>query len=264
MDKARDWGIRIAHEATLHEQSSFLTLTYNDENLPADYSLSLRELQLFLKRLRHKIKPRRIRFFACGEYGDMYLRPHYHVILFGYDFPDKTLWRKTDRGYYTYISALLAELWPLGHTEIGTVTAQSGSYVARYALKKITGPRAGEHYQRLHPLSGEIFQVRPEFITMSTRPGIGSGWFENWEADCFPTNFVIVDGEKMPVPRYYKTKVKDRNAIGDFDWDDYDRTRIKHRGLEHLRDHPEDRTRERLATRELSQQLKQAKIERDG
>jgi len=264
MDKTRDWGVRIAHEATLHDQCSFLTLTYNDESLPQNYSLDLRELQLFVKRLRKAIWPTRIRFFACGEYGDLHLRPHYHVIIFGYGFSDKTLWRKTDRGFLTYISPLLASLWPLGHSEIGTVNSKSGAYVARYALKKITGPPAGSHYQRLHPVTGQVCDVKPEFVTMSTKPGIGSGWFENWERDCFPSNFVMVDGEKMPVPKYYAKKLKDRNTSTFWEVDDYERTGIQNRGRKWIRDHAEDLSEDRLATREELRQIKQAKITRDG
>lgn len=146
MDRARDWGTRIAHEATLHEASSFLTLTYRDESLPLDGGLEVRAVQLFLKRLRKKLEPARVRFYACGEYGDSNARPHYHILLFGYDFPDKTVWRKSSSGFLLYRSKILEELWPFGHSEIGSVTPATGAYVARYCLKKVTGPPADDHY----------------------------------------------------------------------------------------------------------------------
>jgi len=271
MDRTRDWGTRIAHEVSLHEENSFLTLTYSDDHLPDDYSVDLRELQLFVKRLRKEIAPTRIRFYACGEYGDQGNRPHYHAIIFGYDFPDRSAWRKTATGYLTYRSALLEKLWPFGHAEIGTVSRSSGAYVARYCLKKINGPIAADHYTRVHPLTGAVSQVRPEFATMSTKPGIGHGWFERWEADCFPSNFVVIDGEKFPVPKYYKARLKNSFkypgsrpekeetllAIDDFDV-------LSRKGKQWLRDNPEDLTKERLAVREESRILKQARIKRDG
>lgn len=271
MDRARDWGVRIAHEVSLHEESSFLTLTYSDEHLPDDYSVSVRAVQLFNKRLRKAIAPSRFRFYACGEYGDLGQRPHYHSIIFGYSFPDKVLWRRTRSGYFTYRSPLLESVWPFGHAEIGTVTRTSGAYVARYCLKKRNGARAGEYYRRLHPLTGEVVDVRPEFAVMSSRPGVGFGWIEQWESDCFPSNFVVVNGEKFPVPKYYRKRLRDRYEFPAYavdarlmeHWLD-SRHVAARRGKEWLRDHPEGLTKDRLAVREELQLLKQAKIERDG
>ncbi|QCQ84974.1 replication initiator protein [Blackfly microvirus SF02] len=211
MTRSRQWAARIGHEASLHEENSFVTLTYNDRNLPDDYSVSVRALQLFLKRLRKKIEPRRVRFYACGEYGEKTLRPHYHIILFGYQFPDLVVWRRSPTGFYLYRSEILEELWQQkGHCEIGQVTASSGGYVARYCLKKIGGAPAADHYTRLHPLTGEICHVHPEFATQSTRPGIGSTWFDKYERDAFPSDFLVVEGQKVPVPSYYTRKLKDR------------------------------------------------------
>jgi hypothetical protein len=91
LERSRQWAIRCVHEASLHEHNSFITLTYNDENLPADGSLDVRHWQLFMKRLR-KRHGSGIRYFHCGEYGSKHRRPHYHACLFGLDFPDKKLW----------------------------------------------------------------------------------------------------------------------------------------------------------------------------
>lgn len=255
MDRAKDWGVRIKHEASLHAQSSFLTLTYSDDKLPSDGSLSVRECQLFIKRLREKIAPTRVRFYLCGEYGDQLARPHYHVILFGYDFADKTKWRKSASGHMLFRSKLLESLWVSGHSEIGAVTAQSGAYVARYCLKKITGAPAGGHY------SGRT----PEFALMSTRPGIGAGWFNRYESDAFPSAFLIVDGKKVAVPRYYKGKLRGRNLLETSlgDRDDLERLRLaKGNAYRFTDEFIFNSTDERLAVREEVQRLKQDQFKR--
>lgn len=212
MAKAKDWSIRIAHEAQMHEENSFLTLTFRDADLPDDYSVRVRDIQLFMKRLRKEVEPTLIRFFACGEYGDKGQRPHYHVIIFGYGFSDRVPCGKSPTGYLRYRSPLLEKVWPYGTSEIGTVTPESGGYVARYVIKKIGGPKAGAHYQRLHPLTGEIVDVAPEFATMSRMPGIGSTWLDKYEGDVFPGDYVVLDGKRSPVPKFYDRRLKERET----------------------------------------------------
>lgn len=184
-----------------------MTLTFADEFLPEDYSINVRDIQLFMKRLRKQLGHNRVRYFACGEYGDASYRPHYHLLLFGYDFPDRTLWRRTSSGELTYRSAFLEKVWPFGHAEIGAVTVQSINYVARYILKKVNGVASEDHYYRIHPITGVFNKVNPEFITMSSNPGIGSTWFDRFSSDAFPSDFVIIDGVKRQIPRYYMKKL---------------------------------------------------------
>lgn len=218
----------------MHEENSFLTLTYSDEMLPSDGSVHVRELQLFMKRLRKAIAPQKVRYYACGEYGDRTWRPHYHLVLFGFGFPDRYPWKQSGSGFTLYRSPLLDRLWavdgrPLGHAEIGTVTAESGGYVARYVLKKVGGAPAKDHYLRPHPVSGELFQVEPEFALMSSRPGIAGAWFDKFEGDVFPSDFLVLDGAKVPVPKYFSGKLKGRNA-------DPDRLLSSHDDLRPIRD----------------------------
>lgn len=205
MARSDAWSTRLHHENSSHEESCFVTLTYNELFLPDSYSVNVRPLQLFFKRLRKMVKKndpdKVIRYFACGEYGDRNFRPHFHAIIFGVDFADKRPWRVTGSGHTSFVSATLEKLWPFGHCEIGTVTAQSCAYVARYVMKKMTGDQAVEHYTRIHPLTGEQVVVEPEFLVMSK--GIGRDWFERFQGDVFPSDFVIVDGAKKPIPRYY-------------------------------------------------------------
>lgn len=81
--KRNKWTARLILENACHSSSIFVTLTYSNEFLPSPPSVSKRELQLFLKRLRKALGDKKIRYYACGEYGDTFLRPHYHLIIFG-------------------------------------------------------------------------------------------------------------------------------------------------------------------------------------
>lgn len=196
LEKSRQWAIRCAHEASLNVANSFITLTYSNAHLPPDGSLNLRHFQLFMKRLRKRLGP--VRFFHCGEYGALNLRPHYHACLFGLEFEDKIL-HKIDKKTKIplYKSEILSELWPFGFSTIGDVTFESAAYCARYITKKITGPPAEAHYQNIDQETGEIHQLKPEYTTMSRRPGIGRAWFDKYKSDLYPDDFIILRGKKM-------------------------------------------------------------------
>lgn len=84
--RSREWTTRLIHELSYWDKASFVTLTYDNEHLPSDNSLSVRHWQLFMKRLRKQVEPLKIKYFASGEYGDKFGRPHYHAIIFGLDF----------------------------------------------------------------------------------------------------------------------------------------------------------------------------------
>lgn len=198
LERSRQWAMRCVHEASLYFNNCFVTLTYDDCHLPGSKSLVKRDFQLFMKRLR-KFVGSGVRFFMCGEYGDTYGRPHYHAIIFNYDFPDKYVFRKSDRGDTLFRSDSLEALWPLGQSMIGAMTFESAAYVARYCLKKVTGKGADEHY--VNKATGEL-RV-PEFTMMSRRPGIGRGWYDKFKCDIFPRDYAIMRGVKVPVPKFY-------------------------------------------------------------
>ena len=193
---SRQWAVRCVHEASLHDRNCFLTLTFDDKHLPASKSVNVRDVQLFLKRLRKALSYQniKIRFFACGEYGDKNLRPHYHLIIFGYDFADdRQLLRSTPYGPL-FISDFLFSLWPYGFHTIGNVTFNSCAYVARYVTKKVYGKDAPAHY------NGRV----PEFITMSRRPGIAHDWIVKYYNDVYNYDKVVLpDGMITRPPAYY-------------------------------------------------------------
>lgn len=200
LERSRQWAIRCMHEASLYDRNCFLTLTYDQKHLPSDGSLHLEHFQLFMKRLRKKYgssKENPIRFYHCGEYGEQFARPHYHALLFNHDFEDKRYFSERN-GNRVYTSDSLSDLWKEGFSVIGDVTFESAAYVARYVMKKVTGEKAEEHYG----------SRRPEYTTMSRRPGIGKLWFDKFRSDVYPRDGVIVRGRLTRPPRYYDRQLE--------------------------------------------------------
>lgn len=214
LERSRQWAIRCMHESQMHEHSIFVTLTYNDEEVPDDYSLNHRHFQLFCKRLRKVNGP--FRFYMCGEYGDEFARPHYHACLFGCWFDDRKFFRTGESGSHLYTSEKLSRLWPYGFSSIGDVTFESAAYVARYVLKKITGQAASKHYECVNGETGEIFSRVPEYTRMSLKPGIGYTWYQKYKKEVYPLDRVVVRGMEMKPPKYYDNLLKlDSNFLSD-------------------------------------------------
>lgn len=242
LERSRQWAIRCVHEAQMHENNCFVTLTVNDENMEDVFphrSLAKRPFQLFMKRLRKEVG--NVRYFQCGEYGEQFARPHYHVCFFGFDPIDKYLWTARD-GNRLYRSPLLEKLWPYGHILVGEVTFESAAYVARYIMKKINGSMKYDHYQ------GRT----SEFTLMSRCPGIASSWYEKYKNDVFPHDEMVVRGMKLKPPRYYDKK---------FDIEDPDGFKNVKLARERLaRKHKNNNTPERLAVREVVKQARCKKL----
>lgn len=207
IDRSKMWAVRCMHEASLYENNCFITLTYSDEHLPENGNLDYTHFQKFMKRLRKRFSKRNIRFYMCGEYGELNWRPHFHAILFNFKFDDLEVWKKTGSGSKIYRSKSLEEIWPFGHSSVGEVTLQSAGYVARYVMKKINGDMAKTHYERVNSDTGEVIHLIPEFNRMSLKPGIAQGWFDKFYQDVYPADAVVMEGgQKMRPPRYYDLK----------------------------------------------------------
>lgn len=217
--RARAWAIRCMHESSLYVYNSFVTLTYDDVHLPDSGSLVYRDFQLFMKRLRKLKGP--VRFFMCGEYGSRTLRPHYHALLFGVQFENMIELFKTPAGHSVYISDELSSVWKLGHCSIGSVTVASAMYIAKYCITK--KPVDSPAYNRVDLDTGEVTRVIPELSHMSLGrtkgDGIGARWFHKYRADVFPHDYVVVDGVKRPVPKYYKALLTDLDPMENVDVD---------------------------------------------
>ena len=157
-----DWTTRIELEARQwpKEKIWFITLTYDDEHVPgmilktgellrkAQYvwkpgeetpesvqTLLYTDVQKFLKRLRKAYKAQ-LRFFCAGEYGEQTARPHYHMILYGWEPTDlKQLYKIHHNGYYT--REWMAGIWGMGQIQIAQATPETYRYVAGYVTKKM-------------------------------------------------------------------------------------------------------------------------------
>lgn len=262
--------MRIVHEASLHEfdhGSCFVTLTYRDPidctleqlragyHVPSDWSLHKSHFQRFMKRLRHHFPDQTIRFFHCGEYGtrcrhgielrDMDCvfcnvgRPHYHAVLFNCSFPDLEVYSQ-NLGEPRYTSKILEDIWKYGFVDVGEVNFESAAYVARYALKKVTGVMADDWY--VDKETGDFKQ--PEYCTMSRGGKGGKGlayeWYLKFKSDLFPSDEVPVPGSGVfkKVPRYYEELFKEEDPLTH---DEIKMLRQKYRD-----EHAEEYTPERL------------------
>lgn len=211
-NRAENWAARMMHEASLHESNSFLTLTYSDDTLPPDGSLTPDDITKFFKRLRKQLKGKKILYYYCGEYGENFSRPHYHLALFGHDFShDRVPHRQTKSGT-VYRSASLEKLWDKGFSEIGNLEYDSARYVAGYIQKKINGKNAESHYSKINP-DGEIISLHPEFARMSRRPAIGLNWIEKYSSDIYNYDQCIVGDKTLRPPAYYDKWLKKTNEL---------------------------------------------------
>lgn len=252
LERSRQWAVRCAHEASLYEHNCFITLTYNDENLPTDKSLNLVHFQLFMKRLRKKYGSK-IRFYHCGEYGENFGRPHYHACIFNFDFQDKILFTCRE-GINLYTSESLQKLWGMGFTSVGDVTFQSAAYVARYIMKKVNGAQADDHYTYIDPETGEISWRKPEYTTMSRRPGIASGWFDKYHRDVYPGDFVVMNQKKIKPPKFYDMKLEKLNP--------YEFDEIKFQRELDAKKYVDNNTPDRLKVREAVQNERLSRLKR--
>ncbi|UIB81453.1 replication initiator protein [Flyfo microvirus Tbat2_130] len=208
LERSRQWAVRCMHEASMHENNSFITCTYSDEHLPKGGTLKYDDFQRFLKRLRHHYGE--FRYYMCGEYGETTWRPHYHACIFGLDFDDKKYHTQNANGDKIYISRRLDEIWGMGQCTTAGVSFQSAAYVARYCMQKRTGKEAEPHYRRYNEY-GKSYYLEPEFNEMSRRPGIGTGFFKKYLTDMYNDqgkDYVIVNGKETKPPKYYDRLLK--------------------------------------------------------
>lgn len=229
MQYSRQWANRCMLELEYHDSAYFVTVTYNDYHVRTSYyadpdtgeatpslTLSKRDHQLFLKRLRERFPDDHIRFFMCGEYGPSTWRPHMHYIIFGLHLTDLRLDR-CQRGHNVYKSPALERVWserivsrdllgneisssydPIGFVEVMDVSWAACSYVARYIMKKQLGPDGRDFYR--------TFGLEPPFVLMSRNPGLGRQWYDDHpDIDEFAYINLKTEkgGLKFTPPRYY-------------------------------------------------------------
>lgn len=234
LERSRQWAIRCVNEMSLWRINSYVTFTYHPDEViygGAEHGILYpRHLTLFWKRLRKF--GAKFRYFACGEYGDESNRPHYHAIIFGYDFKDKK-YHSSKNGNHYYYSDTLNRLWGHGDCIIGNATFESAAYVARYVMKKRLGATKESYGKE---------GITPEFVVMSRRPGIGSEWYDKYESDIFPRDNLSVRGHPSVPPRYYTNRYAASHPL---DIED-----VKSKRIERARENWEENEHKRLKVRE--------------
>lgn len=210
LDRAKTWALRCMHEVRFHNESCWLTLTYNDDRLPRSPEnghsvLCRKDLQKFIKRLRkagHKFK-----YFGCGEYGDTTGRSHYHLILFGYRPKDLVPYKESSEGYQLYNSDYLEKKWKNGFVVIADVSFDTAGYTARYSMKK--------HFKTEIINPNELI-VKP-FLCMSTKPAIGKEYFETYGDNIFENDkcvyYRLSEKYETKPPRYYQKLLEQNNPV---------------------------------------------------
>lgn len=186
------WQHRLEDEKKCHKASCFITLTYAE----TDGNLHPEDLTKFIKRLRKAVSPVKIRYYACGEYGSKGKRPHYHLVIFGYDFPDRIEYRRDKKGFMMCRSPLLEKLWMFGISSVLPANMTTFGYVTK-------------DMQKLLPVSDDRL---PPFIRMSSHPGIGANGWNRSLSD----GKLWHDGKSIPLPRYYK-KIAEREGLDLFE-----------------------------------------------
>lgn len=241
-----DWACRLEHEYLNSANAYFVTLTYSEDNVPTDGLVNVlrrRDCQLWMKRLRKRIEPNRIRYFLCGEYGSKTLRPHYHAILFNYP---------SDSDVFTDC----ADTWFYGFVKVSLVKPVHFQYVAKYVSCTMELPEV---------LRSKAY--RP-FVLCSKKPGLGSQYLTDSMVDYHRNTLSTVyrkNGRLSALPRYYREKIFDdqmKQDIRDLNepyFSEYNDKLMKLRSSGNSLDNLLDQTRKQIVER-YSKSLKNRKL----
>lgn len=203
--KRRTWSFRILEESKSHADSVFVTLTYDDDNLPKDASLDPRDVQLWLKRVRRYVHPQLIRVFYVGEYGDTTFRPHYHAVLFGLDISHARnlhkIWGKCSPRRFTV-------------TPLSEAALERSQYISSYTVKKMTkkdDPRLGgrhPEFARMSLKNGGIGIATADKVASSLLTSSFGRDFLKQEGDV--PSILKSHGRTFPIGRYLRGKIRDK------------------------------------------------------
>lgn len=193
--RSLEWSVRLRDELGYWSSSCFLTLTYDDENIPPFGSLRKAHVQSFIRSLRlyMAVKNEKIKYYFVGEYGSNTFRPHYHAIIFGF-YPDDIDCHHS--------SLELRDIWSYGFNYVGKVENDSIQYVTGYIRKKLLGKGSQVKYSG----SG----LEPPFSLSSN--GIGQRYFDDHYEEVVKGR--TFHGDPVVTPRYYKKKFGIREKRG--------------------------------------------------
>lgn len=264
----RDWTTRALCEFQSWDRTAFITLTYNEENLPENGDLRRSDWKKFADKLRAYVKRKykidKIVLFGCGEYGcnpedpvkTPAGRPHFHCCVFGFDFPDKYAWSRSGTGFVTYRSPFLESIWTSGHSVVQSLEygdlAYCAGYVEKKALKRLSAEQKygnSNYFGRQRYFYDQFGCVHPaEFRITPCRPALGRHWIEKFFKDAYPSGFIVINDQKYSVPKYFDKYCKEK------DLDMY--LRVRKERLKKMYERSAENTPERRATREELLRLK--------
>lgn len=262
LEYSRQWATRCVLESFESQHNYFVTLTYSPENessikkdcfrfdvdtgevVSEFQSLSLvpEHLSKFIKDLRRYFEYHYnftgIRFFACGEYGDKTMRPHYHMILFNCPIPDLKFECSNFQGDPFWSSEILSKIWGKGFVSISSCNFNTCSYVSRYMLKKQKGQGAKIY---------EDFGVVPPFTRSSRNPGIARNFYDAFSDKIYSYDSLVITDSKGKAKKVMPPKYFDR--LYDIECpEDFDRVKLK---------------RSESAENSMSQKLSQTSLDKD-
>lgn len=227
--RAQHWALRCHLETLDHKHTCVTTLTYDGTSVPP--TLQKGDFQRWMKRLR-KAHGSKLRYFACGEYGERFGRPHFHALLFGLhsETPD------------------IQATWPHGLTHTDNVSIAAINYVCNYTTKKLGWPKANRE-ERLDLETGELYTWQPPFQLMSRRPGLGSSGkkhYNSWRL------YAVNNGAKLSVPRYLKTAWEEQSTDTEYEDNEYEKYK---RALDRHTEPTEQQLRQKEKTHYARQKL---------
>lgn len=188
--RVNSWYVRLMSELKSSESAYFITLTYDDDNLPFDDSghmvLNYSDTQRFWKRLRKSNDSKtdsKIKYFLVGEYGSKTYRPHYHAIC------------------YNVIDAEdIGKAWTLGMVHIGKVSSASIFYTLKYALKRSV---------KIHKSSQDPRVLEKALMSKGLGANFLTDRMVQYYQDDVSRPVTMLGNTKLPLPRYYRDKLFD-------------------------------------------------------
>lgn len=193
--KASEWTTRLELEYLNHEKSSFITLTYSEDNpIWKTRDLYYKDIQLFMKRLRKFLGNQHIKFFCAGEYGTKGTnRAHWHLIIFNLEIT-------------TEIQEIIKQKWGMGIVDCKTIEGIEGvaKYVSSYVLNKIE--ETNEQYQLQ-------WGRKPPFHKGSQGLGLNQALkrflesaSESWK-EFKDLSHIVYNGKRLKICRYLSQKI---------------------------------------------------------
>lgn len=231
LDYSKNWASRCVNESSKWQFNWFITLTYDDLYLV--YSIKGHQptivpehVDKFIKALRNYFKVNYdhdgIRYLYCTEYGDQFMRPHVHLMLFNCPIPDLTpnfkdgdhIFQKKDAyGVNMYFSQIIYNAWSKGFITIQDANFHTAAYVASYVVKAQKGENAKTY---------EVLGIKSPYLRMSNRPGIGYEYLKDNLDHLKEFPMVFVGRPHKPplqtaMPRYYRKKITEEMTVDEYD-----------------------------------------------